>query len=178
MADRQALRDLQTRLADRLRATKTEERKLSWLAVECGAGRHGILFPLPEAGEIFAMAPLTGVSHTHRWFLGVANLRGAVTGVIDLAGFLGLRAPDEALPEQARLIGLNAAFELNCALLVDGLAGLRNADQLSLLTASGADAPARPAFAGDRYRDEQGRVWQELKLSALAVDEAFLAIVQ
>ena len=29
MADRQALRDLQARLADRLRATKTEERKLT-----------------------------------------------------------------------------------------------------------------------------------------------------
>jgi twitching motility protein PilI len=175
MADRQALRDLQARLADRLRATKTEERKSSWLAVECGSRHTGVLFPLPEAGEIFAMAPLMRVSHTHRWFLGVANLRGAVTGVIDLAGFLGLRAPTEAPPEQARLIGLNSAFELNCALLVDNLAGLRNAEQLVLLAAD--DAP-RPAFAGDRYRDEQGRVWQELKLSALAVDEAFLAIVQ
>ena len=175
MADRQALRDLQARLADRLRATKTEERKLSWLAVECGAERHGILFPLSEAGEIFAMAPLMRVSHTHRWFLGVANLRGAVNGVIDLAGFLGLRTAVEAPPEQARLIGLNAAFEINCALLVDGLAGLRNAEQLSLLA---PDPRPRPLFAGDRYRDEQGRVWQELKLSALAVDEAFLAIVQ
>ena len=175
MADRQALRDLQARLADRLRATRTEERKQSWLAVECGSERHGFLFPLPEAGEIFAMAPLMRVSHTHRWFLGVANLRGAVTGVVDLAGFLGLRASTEAPPEQARLIGLNAAFELNCALLVDGLAGLRNAEQLTLVP---TDPQPRPAFAGDRYRDEQGRVWQELKLSPLAVDEAFLAIVQ
>ncbi|MDB5846089.1 MAG: chemotaxis protein CheW [Polaromonas sp.] len=175
MADRQALRDLQARLAERLRATKTEDRKLSWLAVECGSQKQGLLFPLPEAGEIFAMAPLMRVSHTHRWFLGVANLRGSVNGVIDLAGFLGLRAAAEAPPEHARLVGLNGAFELNCALLVDSLAGLRNAEQLSLVA---ADGQPRPAFAGERYRDEQGRVWQELKLSALAVDEAFLAIVQ
>jgi twitching motility protein PilI len=173
MADRQALRDLQARLADRLRAAKTEERKASWLAVEC-AGR-GFLFSLPEAGEIFAMAPLLPVPHTHRWFLGVANLRGGVHGVIDLAGFLGLREGREAPLDQARLVGLNATLELNCALLVDGLAGLRGIDQLTALP---EETTARPAFAGQRFRDAQGRTWQELKLSALSADESFLAIVR
>ena len=74
MAKKEALRELQSRLAERLQAARTQQRGSSWLAVEC-SGR-GILFPLREAGEIFAMSVLVPVPHTHRWFLGVANLRG------------------------------------------------------------------------------------------------------
>ena len=35
----------------------------------------------------------------------------------------------------------------------------------------------RPAFVGTRYRDAAGRLWQELNLAELAIDDAFLAIV-
>jgi twitching motility protein PilI len=66
---------------------------------------------------------------------------------------------------------------VNCALLVDRLAGLRNADQLSPEAAQD-EAPAgpRPAFAGARWRDADGRVWQEIDLSALAGYEQFLGV--
>ena len=74
MANKQALRDLQTRLAERLQAARTEPLAKAWLAVECSS--RGFLFPLRDAGEIFAMSPLLTVPHSHRWFLGVANLRG------------------------------------------------------------------------------------------------------
>ena len=92
MANKQALRDLQTRLAERLQAARTEPLGRSWLAVECSS--RGFLFPLRDAGEIFAMAPLLHVPHSHRWFLGVANLRGHLHGVVDLAGFLGVKTAE------------------------------------------------------------------------------------
>ena len=171
MANKQALRDLQTRLADRLQAAQTEARGRSWLAVECGA--RGFLFPLNEAGEIFAVAPLAPVPHSHRWFLGVANLRGHLHGVVDLARFLGLKAT-EGSRDQARLVGFNQALDINCVLLVDRLSGLRSEEELE---AQSDDGTPRPTFAGGRYRDAASRVWQELNLSALAADEAFLAIV-
>ena len=69
MANKQALRDLQSRLAERLQAARTEPLAKSWLAVECGS--RGFLFPLREAGEIFPLAPMVSVPHSHRWFLGV-----------------------------------------------------------------------------------------------------------
>lgn len=171
MANKQALRDLQSRLADRLQAARTQERGRSWLAVECGT--RGFLFPLRDAGEIFAMAPLAAVPHSHSWFLGVANLRGHLHGVVDLAGFLGLEAQD-AGREQSRLVGFNQALDINCVLLVGGLSGLRSESELQLEPAEDA---ARPSFAGPQYRDASGRIWQELNLAALASDETFLAIV-
>jgi hypothetical protein len=56
----------------------------------------------------------------------------ALHGVVDLAGFLGLRQRPLALAlrDQARLLALNPGTGSHCALLVDRLAGLRNADQL------------------------------------------------
>ena len=168
MAHKEALRELQTRLAERLQAARTQERPSAWLAVEC-AGR-GLLLPLEQAGEIFQRVPLVAVPHARPWFAGVANLRGGLFGVVDLARFLGLetRAGDEA-----RLVALNPALQLNCALLVERLAGLRSAPQL----ARHAEQPAsKPAFVGTRYADDAGRAWQELNLAALAVDDGFMTI--
>jgi twitching motility protein PilI len=171
MANKQALRDLQTRLADRLQAARTEPLAKSWLAVECSS--RGFLFPLREAGEIFAVAPMVPVPHSHRWFLGVANLRGHLHGVVDLAGFLGVKSV-ESSRDQARLVGFNQSLELNCVLLVDRLSGLRSEEEL---TRDADDSEARPPFAGGRFRDATKRVWQELHLAELAGDESFLRIV-
>ena len=171
MANKQALRELQTRLAERLQAARTQVRGQSWLAVECGG--RGFLLPLREAGEIFALAPVLTVPYSHRWFLGVSNLRGHLHGVVDLAGFLGLKAVD-AGRDQSRLVGFNQSLDINCVLLVDRLSGLRSDDQLS---PEPDEAGPRPAFVGARLRDASGRLWQELMLSALAGDEAFLRIV-
>ena len=176
MANKQALRELQSRLAERLQAARTQRGGKAWLAVECGG--RGFLFPLREAGEIFAMSPVLPVPHSHRWFLGVANLRGHLHGVVDLAGFLGLSAPlgaaDHELREQSRLVGFNQSLEVNCVLAVDRLSGLRGEDEL---TAEPALEAALPNFVGARLRDTAGRLWQELNLSALAGDETFFRIV-
>ncbi|MDQ6628557.1 MAG: chemotaxis protein CheW [Pseudomonadota bacterium] len=171
MANKQALRDLQTRLAERLQAARSEPLGRSWLAVECGT--RGFLFPLRDAGEIFAMTPLAHVPHSHRWFLGVANLRGHLHGVVELAGFLGVKG-GETGRDHSRLVGFNQALDINCVLLVDRLSGLRSEDELS---ADADDGVVRPAFAGARYRDAASRVWQELHLAELASDESFLKIV-
>ncbi|HEX7437305.1 MAG TPA: chemotaxis protein CheW [Caldimonas sp.] len=171
MANKQALRDLQSRLAERLKAARTQERGRSWLAVECAA--RGFLFPLRDAGEIFALAPMAPVPHSQRWFLGVSNLRGHLHGVVDLAVFLGLKT-GESPREQARLVGFNQALDINCVLLVDRLSGLRSEADLK---PESDDGGPRPGFVGARFRDASSRLWQELNLAALAGDEAFLGIV-
>ncbi len=173
MSNRDALRDLQSRLAERLQLARTEARPMSWLAVECAG--TGLLVPLAGAGEIFSVGPLLPVPHTQPWFVGVANLRGGLHGVVDLAAFLGLRAPHppDAPRDQARLLALNGSLGAHSALLVDRLAGLRSGEQLVAEADDGGD---RPPFARGRWRDAEGRVWQEIDLAALARHEQFLAI--
>lgn len=174
MANREALRELQSRLAERLQAARTETRAVSWLAVECAGA--GLLVPLASAGEIFPAGALLPVPHTQAWFLGVANLRGGLHGVVDLGAFLGLRPPlaRDAVREQARLLAFNPKLGSHCAVLVDRLAGLRSPHQLQ---PEPSEATPRPEFAaGGRWRDAGGRLWQEIDLAALARHELFLAI--
>jgi twitching motility protein PilI len=174
MANKEALRELQTRLAERMQVARNEPAAHAWLAVECAG--QGLLLPLEQAGEIFNAGRVMAVPHTRAWFSGVANLRGGLHGVVDLAVFLGLRerGAQEHGSEGARLVALNPSLGVNCALLVDKLAGLRHQKDLSDRVDD--STAARPAFAGTRWRDSQGRHWQEIGLAALAADMQFLAI--
>ena len=91
MANREALRDLQARLASRLQAAKAEGLSISWLAVRAGGADY--LLPLAQSGEIFPLPAVQPVPYSQSWFLGVVNLRGGLYGVVDLAAFIGGAAP-------------------------------------------------------------------------------------
>ncbi len=174
MANRQALRDLQTRLAERLKQARTEGVAASWLAVE-SAGRF-LLFPLAQAGEIFPLATVQTVPYTQDWFLGVSNLRGGLFGVIDFASFVTGQTPmrrTESAREQARLIALNPALEINCAILIDRLTGLRNAQDF---VASQEAAHGSPSFFSNEFTDKNGKQWQEIDLQILSAESHFLTI--
>ena len=174
MANREALRELQTRLANRLQAARSEGLQASWLAVESAGSRY--LFPLAQSGEIFPFASPQAVPYTQKWFLGVANLRGGLYGVVDLAGFVAGRPPvtrSDAHRAESRLVALNAALEVNCALLIDRLAGLRN---LEAFSSSSEPAEGSPAYFGSGYTDAAGVYWQEINLQALSQQPQFLSI--
>ena len=89
MPSKDALRELQLRLASRLQAARERPRESGWLAVECA--QVGLLLPLAQAGEIHAARQVAPVPHAKPWMLGVANLRGQLNAVVDLGQFLHLR---------------------------------------------------------------------------------------
>ncbi len=174
MANRQALRELQTRLAERLQIARTEGVAASWLAVEAGGKNY--LFPLSQSGEIFPWVSTQTVPYTQAWFAGVANLRGGLFGVVDLASYVSGQAPplkNELTRSDSRLVALNSALEVNCALLIDRLAGLRNQAAFSDFSEKSADAPE---FFGNQYVDLNGTSWQEINLQLLAQQADFLTI--
>ena len=183
MANRQALRELQSRLASRLQAARDEGPSVAWLAVE--AGDAGYLFPLGQAGEIFSWTAVQPMPYTLPWFLGVANLRGNLAGVIDLAQFMSAVAapfdrPVSVSPRRtgvsradSSLLTFNAALGLQCALVVDRLAGLRGGEAFVSVSPRADDAPD---WHGSIYLDPQQRRWQEIDLQALAEFPPFLDI--
>lgn len=179
MANKQALRELQQRLAQRMQAAREQTQVANWLAVECAG--LGLLFSLKQAAEIFAPVSLQPLPYAKPWLAGVANLRGGLFTVVDLAVFLGLREAAGARADAAatRLVSLNPELNINCALLVDRLVGLRSDEQLTAEPADPATAASgpRPRFAGARLRDAEGRSWQQLDLEALSKHEQFLRIV-
>jgi twitching motility protein PilI len=190
MASRDTLQAFQARLAERLQAAQTQKVAAAWLAVESGS--VGYLLPLADTGEIFPWTAPQAVPHTAPWFLGVANLRGGLHGVARLDAFAraaasaGLsnasdtselsRTQDDAAPEASsrRLVALHARFEVNCALLVDRVLGLRAADAFQV--SSAASGTPAPDWIARTHVDPQGRAWQALDLQALARHPRFLNV--
>jgi twitching motility protein PilI len=173
MANREALRDLQSRLASRLQAAKAEGLSISWLAVR--AGGLDYLLPLAQSGEIFPLPSVQAVPYSQSWFLGVVNLRGGLYGVVDLASYIAGKAPvrTEQYWAEASVVTLNAALEINCSLLIDSLAGLRHVGAFS-----GSEPPPEgaPPYFGNRYVDADGSRWQEINLQQLSQMSEFLSI--
>jgi len=175
MANRDALRAFQSRLAGRLQAARSTGVSASWLAVEAGDAKY--LFPLGHAGEIFPWTQPQPVPYTEPWFLGVANLRGGLYGVVQLSTFAtGQRSASsvtEATRAQSRLVALNELLEVNCALQIDRLIGLRGVESFTDAAAPQADAPG---WMGHAYIDADGARWQEVNLQALSQQPEFLSI--
>jgi twitching motility protein PilI len=74
---------------------------------------------------------------------------------------------------EASIVTLNALLEVNCALQVDNLAGLRGSDAFRSTAPAAEDAPA---YFGNRFIDSEGGSWQEINLRALTQFPAFLSI--
>jgi len=141
--------------------------------VRLGEGRY--LLPLSQSGEIFPLAPLTRVPYTKPWFGGVVNLRGGLFGVVDMVLWLAPLTParDDTAWSQVRLVTLNVELDVNCALMVDALLGLRG--PASFVSVQPPPL-VEPPYLGRCYLDDQGMPWQEIDLLQLSRTDAFLAI--
>ena len=174
MANREALRELQTRLASRLQAARTEGVSVAWLAVSAGAVNY--LLPLGQSGEIYPMSNVQSVPYSRNWFRGVLNIRGGLYGVVDLVAFLVADTPSArpaSTSSEASVVTLNPALEVNCALQVEALLGLRGAEAF---VSSQPPDPLAPAYFGNRFVDTTGAPWQEINLRILSQTPQFLSI--
>jgi len=165
-ARRSRLRIYQEQLLEKMQAARTGAgASAGQLGLAIGGGRY--LVDLLEVGEIVAPVPLTAIPMTEPWYLGLANVRGSLLGVIDLARYLedgqggANHAPAGAAP---RLVVFGAALGFNCALLVSQVYGLRQA--------------ATMERDGDSLRDAEGNAWTPLSLAALVREERFLHIAR
>lgn len=173
MAKRQTLQELQARLAERLQSVQAENGAgLQWLAVR--AAERYYLVPLAQAGEIFPWQPPKAVPYTQPWYWGVANLRGSLTGVADLAHLLGhpVTRTEQRLT-QASLISIHPVLEVNACIVVDQLLGLRGEKDF-VRVVPGDDA--HHAHLGEVYEDGEGVRWQMLRLQSLVQSPDFLNV--
>ena len=174
MAEREGLRALQNRLAQSLTVNAASSGgDTRWLAVMMGGRKF--LIPLDQAGEIFAWQQPAALAYTQPWFLGVANLRGRLVGVVDVAQFMGdAQERSEQQLQQARIVTVHPAYEVNAGIVVDQLLGLRSGkDWASRIE---PNPPSGLAYWGACYEDTQGQKWQELLVGMLVAAPSFLDI--
>jgi twitching motility protein PilI len=164
-ARRTRLRLYQEQLLERMQAARNGAgASVAQLGLAIGGARY--LVDLAEVGEIVAPVPVTPVPLTRPWYLGLANVRGSLLGVIDLAGYLDAgHVAAAAVPGSTpRLLVFAPGLGLNCALLASAVYGLRHAGTMTR--------------DGDALRDADGNTWMPLSLAALVREERFLHIAR
>ena len=162
------LRRFQEALAERLRSAARTERAV-WLGMEAGAHRY--LLRLEHAGEVLPLPDITPVPLTRPWFVGLANVRGKLVSVADLAAFLG-ESPAPRSP-QSRLVLFAERFGTQGGVVVNRMLGLKTARGLER-----REVRAPHAWIGALFvnREDNGleREWRELDVGALLKNEGFL----
>lgn len=164
-ARRTRLRLYQEQLLERMQAARNGA-GASVAQLGLGIGGERYLIDLAEVGEIVAPVPVSAVPLTRPWYLGLANVRGSLLGVIDLARYLDEDSPPAAMPAGStpRLLVFAPGFGFNCALLASSVYGLRHAGTMERI--------------GDALRDADGNTWMPLSLAALVREERFLHIAR
>lgn len=162
MSKRLNLREFQQTLSNRIQAKDRSNEQLSSLGVQI-AGQNWLV-DMADISEVLTPPPLTPVPLSKAWFLGIANVRGNLYCVTDMAAYQHKGKASGSITNRVLLVAERHAF--NAALLVDRVLGLRDARGWQQ---SENDGPGR-------YRDEQGTLWRRLDVSGLLEQAEFLHI--
>ena len=167
MAKQISLREFQQGLAQRLREAQAEAEPTSRLGVQAGNGNW--LLKLDDAGEMLPLPEISSVPLTKPWYLGLANIRGVLSSVVDFAAFAGgettARTPD------CRLLLIAERFQSFSGLVISRMLGLKNVQAMQPVEEKGS----KPWVAG-AFRDDDGRLWHELNIGALVAHDDFLHV--
>lgn len=162
MSKRLNLREFQQNLIDRLQAKDMSDERVSTLGVQI-AGRNWLV-DLKDIGEVLPLPKLISVPFTRPWFLGVANVRGKLYSVADMAAYENSGSASGDINNRVMLVAERFAF--NAALLVDRVLGLRDARGWRQSEVDGQIV----------YQDEQGTHWHRLDVPGLLEQAEFLQI--
>ena len=175
---RTRMREFQAQLMERMQAAQRGTRlRVNQLGIMIGQSRY--LLDLREAGEIVTAGSIANVPLTKDWYLGLSNIRGNLTSVVDLARFEGGQKTD--LDSSCRIVAFAPGLAFNSGLLVSQVLGLRNSSEMDPEPAEGINVNVdeevknRPWIV-KRYRDRDNQIWLELGLSILVQDQNFLHV--
>lgn len=173
---RARLRDFQSQLMERMQAAKSGTHvRANQLGIQIGRAKY--LIDLREAGEIVSSGNLTKVPLTKSWYLGLSNIRGSLTSVVDYSLFDG--GEPTLQDSSSRVLAFSNSLSFNSGLLVSKVLGLRNADDMDLFDeekSSDLGLSGKKPWVLNRLVDADGNIWSQLSLSLLVQNQEFLHI--
>ena len=141
---------------------------ISRLGVSIAGRNH--LVALADVSEVLPVPEITKIPLTKPWFIGVANVRGNLAAVSDLASFLG--EVSSTVSSESRVLLAHTRFGINAGLLVDRLIGLRDVKAMQLKRSANSEKP----WQLNVYQDDNGQEWQEIDIGLLISEKEFLQV--
>src|SRR5690606_3807410 len=130
--------------------------------------------PLEQVSEILMATSYTRLPGVHNWMKGVANVRGRLMAVMDLAGFL---EKSSSLQEKRRRLLVIDQGDLYTGLTVDDVFGMQHFPVTShVAEPEDVDEAVRPFLQGGYEKD--GEIWQVFSIEQLAEDPRFLQVAR
>lgn len=149
-----------------------QETREEWSGVGFRIGGQHYLAAMGEVTEILQPPDMARIPHTRGWVRGMANVRGNLLPVMDLAGYLG--KGDIGITNQSRVLVIDQQGVVT-GLLVEEILGMRRFYQEDWRGGEkGGDQAAEPYITGV-FRQEDG-LWPLFSMAALAEDPAFFKV--
>lgn len=169
MAKTSNLREFQEAILLRLKEVANQGDTASSSRLGVMVGNKRMLVNLNEVREVIPVPPMQVVPLTEPWFLGVANIRGNLYNVSDLAQFL--RMPPTSRSLNNRILLLNSDTTTQVALMISGLIGLRSVDTMQ---AQPLNSEADALYGKQIYMDADNNEWLEIDFEKLLRDKDFI----
>lgn len=168
MAKGSQLREYQTSILARL-----EEAKNAGAGTQAGylgvvIGSKNVLVNLQEISETLPVLGIHRVPVVKPWFLGVANVRGVLYAINDLAHML--EQIFTTISSEARLLLINEAITSNVAFVVEKMIGLRKLDDMKPFEDAGEESVC---LKNQTYQDAENQVWYVLDCDKLVRSKEF-----
>lgn len=128
------------------------------------------LVALDDISEVIPLPEITRVPQTQSWFMGMANVRGNLYALTDLANFLGY--PAASISANSRILLVHHKFEMNSGFLVERLVGLRSSEDMEKQDDIGEQA----VWYVNQYKDSNNETWHELDIGKLLDQHEFMQV--
>ncbi|MDI1362303.1 chemotaxis protein CheW [Methylotenera sp.] len=172
MAKTSNLREFQEAILLRLKEATAKGGAVSTSRLGVAVGSKRILINLHEVSEVLPVPPMQHVPLTLPWFLGVANVRGNLYNITDLAQFMGLPPTPKSINN--RIVLINSEVTTQVAVVIDSLVGLRSVEAMKRKPVSKNNKNKEMFLSENSYEDVDKNEWFELNVEALVQDKAFI----
>lgn len=168
MSKQSQLREYQTSILERLENAKKAgaEAPAGYLGVVIGS--KNVLVNLQEISETLPIMDIHRIPIVKPWFLGVANVRGVLYAINDIAQML--ESTFTSISSSARLLLLSQSVTSNVAFVVEKMIGLRKLEEMKLREDVIED---EICLKSQTYQDDENRIWYMLDCDKLIRSKEF-----
>lgn len=168
MAKTSNLREFQESILLKLKEATQQGSVASTSRLGISSGSKNYLINLNEVKEVLPVPPLQPIPLTKPWFLGIANVRGNLYNISDLAQFMGMPPTHRSINN--RIVLLSTESTTQVALVIESLIGLRSVEAMQLQKNNDMNL----AFSKKSYVDDDNNEWFELDIESIVQNQDFI----